>query len=150
MKTLFVALTLLTSFTAHAAEGEIQASEILTALILAAPTAEVVSESDEKIDLAEQLGSALAVSHLDKRGAKSVVLNNVSGKCVSTDVGRYGIAYYDCSLYITDGDYKVTKHGYQGPELESSRIYTFEATKKIGEEGKLRIHGKKVKISFAG
>lgn len=145
---LFAAALLLTAIAARADESDIQPGEMLSALIANSASIQL---QDTKENIADILGNALAVDIMAPRQEKkeSAVLNSVSGRCNATDVGKFGVVYYDCSLTILDGDYKVTPNGYEGPELESSTTFLFQGTKKL-DGGKFRLEGKKVRIQRAG
>ncbi|MGZ3694608.1 MAG: hypothetical protein ACXWQO_10535 [Bdellovibrionota bacterium] len=148
--TLLAAAAILLTAVAARADSNIKSGEILSALIAAAPNAVLIDEQGKNADLSEALGNALAVDSVSAQNGKATIINSVSGECNSTDVDKYGMAYYDCWISIMDGDYTKTKTGFTGPTLESSRTFLFNATKKIGDEGKLRLEGKKVRIMNAG
>lgn len=148
---LFAAALLLTAIAARADESDIQTGEMLSALIAGSAKVQLVNEEGHMENLADVLGNALAVDIMAARQNKqeSTVLNSVSGRCDATDVGKFGVVYYDCSLTILDGDYKLTPNGFEGPELESSITLTFRGTKKL-EGGKFRLEGKKIRVMRAG
>ncbi|MGE3262028.1 MAG: hypothetical protein AB7K68_09635 [Bacteriovoracia bacterium] len=141
---LALASALLTGLSAYAQE-EVKAQDILTALIANSAGLQLEYQDGQKAEqsLPELLGQALALDTRIEKVGQEIVINSVSGHCEATRG-----ALLECRLQINNGDYTATETGYQGPELESSLIFTFTATK--NSAGKLKIRGNKVRLDRAG
>lgn len=151
MKLLIIFSFLLSASAAVAANTQVE-KEVLQDLIVNADKIVLLDpETNEAFQnqLPELFADALSQSYLNVQ--ENGVLWGVSVSCNNVTPERLvGSSKYQCSVSLTNGDFKDSKTGLVGPDTESSLYFKIEASKAVSPSAKAKVKVGPVVVGIAG